>query len=223
MSEKIASIIGSTGMIGTYLQALLLKDPYFDTVRILVRRPQGKTHEKLEVKLVNFDDAESVKLALEGSDTIFSCIGTTQKNVKGDKQLYRKIDHDIPVNTARWGKEVGCNKWVMITSVNANANSSTFYLKLKGELEQAIINTGIESIHIMQPSMLLGHRHEKRTGEDMLQGSLRFVSGLFTGSWRKFKAIEGKVVAKAMLNAAKRNEKGVSRYTYDAITSLANE
>ncbi|RYF94377.1 MAG: NAD-dependent epimerase/dehydratase family protein, partial [Chitinophagaceae bacterium] len=132
MSEKIASIIGSTGMIGIYLQEQLLQDNYFDTVRVLVRRPQEKTNEKLEVKLINFDDAESVKIALEGSDTIFSCIGTTQRNVKGDKELYRKIDFEIPANTARWGKEIGCKKWVMITSVNANPASSTFYLKLKG-------------------------------------------------------------------------------------------
>ncbi len=51
----------------------------------------------MEVKLVDFNDAESLKLALEGSNSVFCCIGTTQKNVKGDNELYRKIDFDIPV------------------------------------------------------------------------------------------------------------------------------
>jgi uncharacterized protein YbjT (DUF2867 family) len=223
MSEKIAVILGSTGMIGTYLQNILLEDTYFDTVRILVRRPQRKTHPKLEVKLVNYDDAESVKLALDNSHAVFSCIGTTQKNVKGDKQLYRKIDFEIPAHCARWAKESGCEKWVMVTSVNANPDSSTFYLKLKGDLEEAVIKTGIESIHIMQPSMLLGERTEKRPLEKILQGSFRFLGGIFPGSWRKFKAIEGHTVAKAMLNAAKHEEKGIFRYTYDGITGLAKE
>ena len=46
MSEKTAAILGSTGMIGTYLLDLLLKDDYFSTVRILVRRPMPKTDRK---------------------------------------------------------------------------------------------------------------------------------------------------------------------------------
>ena len=108
MGEKIATIIGSTGMIGNYLLEVLLEDNYFDIVRVVVRRPYKKINPKMEVKLVDFHDAESFKLALEGSDTIFCCIGTTQKNVKGDNDLYRKIDFDIPLKAARFGKEIGC-------------------------------------------------------------------------------------------------------------------
>ena len=86
--------------------------------------------------------AESFKLALEESDTIFCCIGTTQKNVKGDNNLYRKIDYDIPLKAARFGKEIGCEKFIIITAVGADTHSSTFYLKLKGELENAIGSLG---------------------------------------------------------------------------------
>ena len=203
MSERIATIIGATGMIGNYLLILLLKDNYFSTVRILVRRPYPKTDPKMEVKLVDFNNAESFKLALEGCDTIFCCIGTTQKNVKGDNALYRKIDFDIPVKAARFGKEIGCEKFIIVSSVGANSHSSTFYLKLKGELENAILSFGLETVHIMQPSMLLGSRKEQRTAEGLLQGSMKIFSGLFFGGMRKYKAIRGKTVANAMLNVAK--------------------
>ena len=223
MREKIATIVGATGMIGNYLLEALLKDDYFNTVRIIVRSPSPKTDPKMEVKLVDFNDAESFKLALEGSDTIFCCIGTTQKNVKGDNSLYRKIDYNIPLNAARFGKEVGCEKFIIITSVGADSRSSTFYLKLKGELENAVHSLGLETVHIFQPSMLLGERREKRTGEKLLQGSMKLISGVFFGPLRKFKAIHGKIVAKAMLNAAKKNDKGFSRYTYDDIWILAEE
>ena len=156
MSEKIAAIIGATGMIWNYLLEAILKDNYFDIVRVVVRRPYQKTDPKMEVKLVDFNDAESFKLALEGCDTIFCCIGTTQKNVKGDKEQYRKIDYDIPLNAARVGKEVGCEKFIIVSSVGANSRSSTFYLRLKGESEDAIHAVGLDTVHIMQPSMLLG-------------------------------------------------------------------
>ena len=222
MSEKIAAIIGATGMIGNYLLEALLKDNYFDIVRAIVRRPCQKTSAKIEMKLVEFNDAESFKLALEGCETIFCCIGTTQKNVKGDKVQYRKIDFDIPLKAARFGKEVGCKKFIIVSSVGANSQSSTFYLKLKGELENAIHSVGLDAVHIIQPSMLLGNRKENRTGESLLQNSIKLISGLLIGSLRKYKAIHGKTVATAMLNAAKKNDKGFFRYSYDQIIKLYN-
>jgi len=177
----------------------------------------------MEVKLVDFNDAESFKLALEESDTIFCCIGTTQKNVKGDNDLYRKIDFDIPLKAARFGKEIGCEKFIIVSSVGANSHSSTFYLKLKGELENAIHSVGLNTVHIMQPSMLLGERKEHRTVEGLLQGSMKLVSVLLFGGMRKYKAIHGKAVAAAMLNAAKKDDKGFFRYTYDDIKKLEEQ
>ena len=222
MSEKTATILGSTGMIGSYLLDLLLADDYFNIVRVLVRRPYSKKDPRMEVKLVDFNDAESFKLALEGSDVIFSCIGTTQKNVKGDNELYRKIDLDIPLKAARFGKDAGCKKYILVSSVGASRSSSTFYLRLKGELEHSLHKVGLDAVHIMQPSMLLGERNEKRTAENMIQGTMKLLSPLFIGSLRKYKAIQGKTVAAAMLNAAKEDEKGFFKYTYDEIKKLAD-
>jgi uncharacterized protein YbjT (DUF2867 family) len=175
------------------------------------------------VKLVDFNDAESLKLALEGTDTIFSCVGTTQKNVNGDNELYRKIDFDIPLNAARFGKEAGCEKFILVSSVGANKDSRTFYLRLKGELENAIHSIGPEAVHIMQPSVLLGTRKENRGGESLLQGTMKLMSILFIGSLRKYKAIPGQTVAAAMLHAAKKDEKGFFKYTHDSIQDLAGK
>jgi len=208
-------------MIGNYLLELLLQDDYFSVVRILVRRPYPTTNPKIEVKLVDFSDAESFKLALEGSNTIFSCVGTTQKNVKGNIELYRKIDFDIPLKAARFGKEAGCEKFILVSSVGADKHSRTFYLRLKGELESAVNMLGLEAVHIMQPSVLLGNRKENRTGERILQGGMKLLSGLLLGSLRRYKAIHGKTIATAMLNAAKKEEKGFFRYTYEGIKELS--
>ncbi len=221
MTEKTATILGATGMIGKYLCEEMIKDDYFDAVRLIVRRPISRPNARVEVKLVDFSDAESLKLSLEDTDTLFCCIGTTQKNVKGDQDLYRRIDFDIPVRAAKFAKEAGCEKFIIITSVGADAHSRTFYLKLKGELENAIKEIGFETVHIMQPSILLGDRDEKRTGEKFLQGSLKFLSRLFGGSMRKFRAIHGRTVARAMLNAAKDNSKGFFRHRYDEIVRLS--
>lgn len=221
MSGKTAAIIGATGMIGTYLQQLLLRDSYFSTVRLIVRRPVPKTDPKIEVKLVNFDDAESVKLALEGTDVLFCAIGTTRKNVKGDKELYRKVDYEIPVKVARFCKEAGCEKYVIVSAVGADSKSGTFYLKLKGEVEDALGASGLRSVHIMEPSMLLGDRKEYRLMEKILNPPLKLLSALYFGSLRKYKSIHGNTVAKAMVNVSKKDDPGVFKYTYDGIVQAA--
>ena len=102
MPGKTATVIGATGLIGGHLIQLLQDDPDFETVRAIVRKPIAFDHQKTELKLVNFDDYESVKLAIDGSDAVFCAIGTTQKKVKGDKDAYRKVDYQIPVNAARF-------------------------------------------------------------------------------------------------------------------------
>lgn len=207
MRDRTATIIGSTGMIGSYLLDFLLKDNYYDYVRILVRRPVPITSDRLEVKLVNFEDLESVKLALDGSDVVFSCIGTTNKNVRGDKKLYWKIDHDIPVNACRLALETGCEKFIFVSSSGANAASKNFYIKLKGQIEKDVIATGMPEIHIMRPGMLLGERKENRPAEKFFQVAFKGLSGLLFGRARQYRAIEGVDVAKAMIAASKLNEK----------------
>ena len=222
MSAKTAALVGATGMIGTYLLVQLVDDPYFDTIRVVVRRPFNNDNGRVETKLVDFNDYESLKLAIDGSDVVFCAIGTTQKKVKGDNALYRKIDLDIPSKAARICKETGCKKFVIVSSVGASTRSSSFYLKLKGEMEAVIEETGLESIHIMQPSMLLGDRKEDRPAEKFMQKSMKLFGFIFSGPLRKYKAIEGKVVATAMLNAAKTDKKGVFRYTYNEILAMAS-
>jgi len=214
MSEKTAAIIGATGLVGNYLLELLLKDNYFSTVRVIVRRPYQKTHPKMEVKLVDFDDAESLKLALEETNTIFCCIGTTNKKVKGDKELYRKIDLGIPVRTARFGKETGCENYIIISAVGANSKSNNFYLTLKGETEEALKAIGLRSLYIFRPSLLLGERKEHRSIEKTGEIVMKAISFLLPS---KYKPVHGRDVAKAMLAAAKENKEGVFVKEYKEI------
>lgn len=191
-----ATIIGSTGLIGGYLLELLLKDDHFNSIRVLVRRPFEPDHSKLEKKLVDFTDEESFRLALEGSNVVFCCIGTTQKKVKGDKEAYRKIDYDITVNAARFCKLNGCETFVFVSSVGANSKSNNFYLKLKGEIEDAVKVVGLKHVYIMQPSLLLGNRKESRLGEKVAQWVMPVFSFLIP---KKYRPVKARDVAKEMI------------------------
>lgn len=195
-----ATIIGSTGLIGSHLLNLLINNPDYATVRILIRRPLEFSHPKLEKKLVDFNDMESFRLALEGTEVIFCCIGTTMKKMKGDKEAYRKIDYGIAVQAAQLGKACGCEKFVLVSAVGADSKSRNFYLKLKGETEEGVQSSGIESVYILRPSLLIGNRKEFRAGEKLAAWLMPLFSFLLPARYRPVKASE---VAKAMVNAVK--------------------
>ena len=220
MQQQTAVVIGATGMIGNLLTHQLLNDDAFSKVRILVRKPTELTHLKLETVIVDFNNSEDYKNKLGSGDVIFSCIGTTQKNVKGDKTRYRQIDFHIPLNAAIMCKESGFSQFLMVSSVGANAKGTNFYLRLKGELEEAITSVGFKSVHIFRPSMLLGKRNENRLMESIFQSLFKIFSGLLTGGWKKYKAIEGEAVAEAMVSAAKQFKQGIFFYEYDAMKAL---
>jgi len=213
-----ATLVGATGLIGGYLLEELLNDPYFNTVRILIRRPVNITHPKLEKKIVDFNESDSVLVALSNSDVVFCAIGSTMKKVKGDKDAYRKIDYDIPVNLARFCKMTGCEKFILVSSAGANSKSMNFYQRLKGETDEAVKEAGPETVHIMRPSLLLGERKEFRLGENIGKAFITTLSFLIP---EKYKAIQGKDVAKVMIALAKKDEEGVFIHENSEIRDLS--
>lgn len=198
-----ATIIGATGLIGGHLLELLLNDASFTTVRILIRRPLEISHPKLEKNLIDFSDMESFRLALEGTDVIFCCIGTTMKKMKGDQAAYRKVDYDIAVNAAKLGKANGCEKFVLVSAVGADSKSRNFYLRLKGETEEAVQHSGIESVYILRPSLLIGNRKEFRAGEKLATWLMPLFSFLLPA---KYKPVKASDVARAMITAIKTDD-----------------
>jgi len=215
-----ATLVGATGLIGSSLLEELLNDPYFDTVRILIRWPIDIANAKLEKKIVDFNDSDSILVALSNSDVVFCAIGSTMKKVKGDKDAYRKIDFEIPVNLARFCKMTGCEKYILVSSAGANSKSSNFYQRLKGETDEAVKEAGPKTVHIMRPSLLLGERKEFRLGENIGKAFMTSLSFLIPD---KYKPIQGKDVAKIMLAFAKKKKEGFFIHENKEIRELAKK
>jgi len=217
MNGRTAVVLGATGLIGSSLVELLLRDDAFATVRVLVRRPFPLQNPKLDIRITDFSDYESYKKNLGTGDCIFSCIGTTNADVKGDKALYRTIDFDIPVNAARFGSEAGFKQFLLVSAIGADARSRIFYSRLKGEVEEVISTFPFQGLHIFRPSLLVGERKQKRLGEVIGTVIFRLISFLIPS---KYQAIEGKTVAKAMLKAARENTPGLNNYEYKDMSAF---
>ena len=97
---------------------------------------------------------------------------------------------------------------------------NNFYLKLKGEVEEAVKGIGLKSLHIMRPSFLLGQRKEFRIGELIGKPMMKLFAFAIPA---KYRAIHAKDVAKAMTAIAKRNEEGIFVYEYNELRELADQ
>ncbi|MDA9262703.1 NAD(P)H-binding protein [bacterium] len=200
MSTKQVTLFGGTGLIGGFLLDLLLADQTISKVRVVTRKPLVKQHDKMEVFEIDFSKPEEIERSIGGSKVVFSCIGTTQAQVRGDKKAYRKIDYDITHNIALGCKTKQVDHFLFVSSAGANSGSSNFYMGLKGEIDDAVLNLKLNATTIFRPSLLLGKRTKFRPGERLAQIIMPLFSFLMP---TKLKAIRGERVAKAMLDQSK--------------------
>ncbi|MDG1058995.1 MAG: NAD(P)H-binding protein [Flavobacteriaceae bacterium] len=200
MITKQVTLFGGTGLIGGFLLDLLLADKTISKVRIVTRKPLVKQHDKMEVFEIDFSKPEEIERSIGDSKVVFSCIGTTQAQVRGDRKAYRKIDYDITHNIALGCKTKRVDHFLFVSSTGANSGSSNFYMGLKGEIDDAVLNLKLNATTIFRPSLLLGKRTKFRPGEWLAQIIMPLFSFLMP---TKLKAIRGERVAKAMFDQSK--------------------
>ncbi len=219
MENRNALLAGATGLVGGHLLDLLLADDCYAAVSALVRRPLALEHGKLDTRVVDFDRLGEVSDPPAVTD-VFCCLGSTMKKA-GSKAAFRQVDHDYVVAVARLGLAAGGRRFLLISSVGADAASMSFYLRVKGEAEAAVAELRYEAFHIFQPSILIGERDEARLGERVGGAAARVLNSLMVGPLRRYRGIRAETVAAAMAGAAKSHVAGKRVYTRDAIERLA--
>ncbi len=216
---KTAIIAGASGLIGSNLLQILTNEPVYEQVLLLLRKELPIKHRKIKQLIVNFNQLAEYKSEILG-DVIFCCLGSTRKKTP-DLTKYRKIDHDYPVQLASIALENGISQYHLVSSIGANAASSNFYTKMKGETEADIIKVGLPSLHIYQPSALAGDRKESRPLEKFTIGLMKIFNPLLIGSLKKYRSIKAATVASAMCKQSLKNLEGLFIYPSDQIQELS--
>ena len=189
-------ILGATGLVGTQALEMALNDDRFARVVAPTRRPLP-THPKLANAITDFSALPAADWWT--ADVAICALGTTLKQA-GSKAAFRKVDFDHVVTSAGYLKKSGCRHFILVSSLGADPESSNFYLRVKGETEQALRDLGFEALTLLRPSLLDGGpRPDKRPAEAVGLWMASRLGRLIPESYRP---VPTRTLARVLLEAA---------------------
>ncbi|QXP73818.1 NAD(P)H-binding protein [Tenacibaculum sp. AHE15PA] len=198
--KKTAIILGATGLTGSNLLTKLINDNRYENIKLFSRSKIDGLPTKVTQYIGDLLKLEDFKADFT-ADEVFCCIGTTAKKTP-DKNLYKKIDHGIPVAAAKLAKENKITTFLVVSAMGANKKSSVFYNKTKGEMENDVLLQNIEKTIILRPSLIGGERKERRILEQIGLSVFKIIQPLFVGKLKNYKIIDADNIAQAMVQLA---------------------
>ena len=205
---KIAIVVGGNGLVGSELVRILKDDPSYKWI-YRIQRKNNEVTDRVTSLVTDFEDLNLLTnfIRRDPSDEIkvFCCLGSTIKKA-GSKKEFEKIDRQMVVRFAEWTqKTLGAKHFCVVSAMGASAQSSVFYNKIKGLMENDLKKLNFEQLHIMRPSLLLGNRGERRPLEGLAMKVMPAISFLLPDI---YKPVPHYAVAQAMRLYANEGRKG---------------
>ncbi|NJM51511.1 MAG: NAD(P)H-binding protein [Sphingomonadales bacterium] len=223
MTKRVL-IAGATGLVGHHLAEMLARyRPHYD-VHLLLRRELGADEPA-------FEGAMTLHIAPGGqwgpavkeikASVIASCLGTTIRDA-GSQAAFRAVDLELVAAVAQAGKAAGCRHFLSVSSLSANSKSGLFYMRTKGEAEDAIRACRFARTDILQPGLLRGYRRGPvRYAENFASLISPLSDSLLWGSMRRYRSIAALDVARAMAALMGEDAPGVFTHVHDDILRYA--
>jgi len=158
-------ILGATGLVGQSTLVQAVTHPAITQVIAPTRTPLPPSSQ-----LAN-PVAQRLELLLPevltwGVDAVICALGTTSSKA-GSKEAFRQVDYVLPLAFAKLAHQQGAETFALVSAIGADANSSFFYPKTKGEVERDMKLVGFKSLTILRPSIIGGKRDESRFAEGL--------------------------------------------------------
>ncbi len=203
---RTAVVIGSTGLTGHVLVEKLALNNTWTQVLAITRKPVVWKNPKIRNISFDFQAWSNLELQVRsfagtGGTDFFCTLGTTIK-LAGSQQEFRKIDLEAVVHFAQIAKSCAASSFVVVSSLGADENSNSFYLRTKGEMEKQVSHLKIDSVFLVRPSLLLGDRSQFRLAERLAMLAAPLFSLFLFGKLKKYQPVKVESVALVMINLA---------------------
>jgi uncharacterized protein YbjT (DUF2867 family) len=204
--QRIALVAGASGLVGTELCNQLRRDRRFAPVVVLARSRPPVTEPPLQIEIVDFSRIGEWNPSVQ-LDTVFCALGTTIRQA-GSEAAFRAVDHDLVLEMARLAQRGRARHFIFVSSLGADPGSSIFYLRVKGEAEEAVKALALPHAVALRPSFLEGTRVEARPGEVAARLVGRVLKPLLLGPLEKYRPTPAAKVAAAMRYVSQEGREG---------------
>ncbi|MGB5369363.1 MAG: NAD(P)H-binding protein [Flavobacteriaceae bacterium] len=214
-------MLGASGAVGSQVLRSLVAYPQIGSITSLGRRAIPKfSTEKVHQKIIDVFDPKSYLELLPGHDVAICTLGVGQPSKMG-KDEFVKIDKLAVIDFAKACKKAGIRHFQLLGSVGANPNSSSFYLRSKGELAKALQAVDFDRLSIFQPSMIITPNNRYGFLQGIMLRVWPLLSPLLLGGLRKYRGIPVASLGKAIAKNVLINNKGFETLHWNKIRELA--
>jgi uncharacterized protein YbjT (DUF2867 family) len=189
-------LCGATGLVGREVLRMALDDPAVSRVVAPTRRPLP-THPKLVNPVVDFEQLPTDADWWQ-ADAAICTLGTTLRDA-GSPEAFRRVDFDYVLAFAQLARAGGARAFALTSSLGADAASRYFYLRTKGEVEQAVRALGYPSLTVVRPSLIGRERQRRRLLEHV---GMRLLQALAPCVPRRYRIVPAEKIAYTLLRSA---------------------
>lgn len=216
------AVVGASGLIGSTLIRLAVGRRDVRIVAIArseLALPKGARMEVLLAPVEGWGDA----IAAANADALVIALGTTWKKAGKDEAAFRAVDEKLVLDCARAAKAAGIRQVIVISSVGADWAAKNRYLRIKGEVEQALGKVGVVRLDVLRPGLLRGRRSEMRPAERLGMVVSPVVDLLLHGQYRKYRSIRASTIVRAIIGLTREKAAGRFVFEHDAILRAARK
>jgi uncharacterized protein YbjT (DUF2867 family) len=207
MNASISVVMmGASGAVGKETLNNLLTMSQIQRITLLGRRPLKDIRDERVVQhIVDVCDRKSYRHLLTGHCAAICTLGVGQPS-QMSKAEFIKIDKDTVLQFAKACRKANINHFQLLGSVGANAKSSAFYLRCKGELRDGIAALQFPRFSVFQPSMILTPTNRYGLQQALTLALWPLLKPILLGSWRQYRGIHvatlGTAIARNVLSGA---------------------
>ena len=224
MSKSLSVVmLGASGAVGGQVVSTLLMMPELKRLTLLGRRhielPRAASGAAVTQHEVNLDATDKYAYLVDGHDCAICTLGVGQPS-KMSKAEFVHIDKDVVIAFATICKRAGVKHFELLGAAGADSKSRSFYLRLKGELRDALVALNFERLSLFQPSMILTPTNRYGISQALTLALWPGLSHLMIGPTRKFRGVRVETLGAAMAKNLSTQGKGIETLHWDQFMAL---
>jgi uncharacterized protein YbjT (DUF2867 family) len=149
-------LFGASGMVGSGVLSVCLRDPQVASVVAIGRSPVGRADPKLrEIRRTDFFDYAGLETDFGAANACYFCLGVSSLGL--DEAAYTRLTYDLTLAAAR--AMVAANPamtfcYVSGTGTDSSERGRRMWARVKGRTENHLLGLGFRSAYMFRPGYI---------------------------------------------------------------------